>query len=90
MARFREGTGTALAVAMGSLGSFVVLAWVIAILLWIALSINALVEMIGDGRPSELAVLLLVVLLVSGLVTLLAVGVLLVGRSLTPKKLDRG
>jgi hypothetical protein len=90
MARFREGTGTALAVAMGSLGSFVGLAWVIAILLWIALSIYALAEMIGDGRPSEQAVLLIVVLLVSGLVTLLAVGVVLVGRSLTPKKLDRG
>jgi hypothetical protein len=90
MARFREGTGTALVVAMGSLGSFVGLAWVIAILLWIALSIYALAEMIGDGRPSEQAVLLIVVLLVSGLVTLLAVGVVLVGRSLTPKKLDRG
>jgi hypothetical protein len=90
MARFREGTGTALAVAMGSLGSFVGLAWVIAILFWIALSIYALAEMIGDGRPSEQAVLLIVVLLVSGLVTLLAVGVVLVGRSLTPKKLDRG
>jgi hypothetical protein len=90
MTRFREGTGTALAVAMGSLGSFVGLAWVIAILLWIALSIYALVEMIGDGRPSELAVLLIVVLLVSGLATLLAVGVVLVGRSLTPRKRDRG
>jgi hypothetical protein len=90
MARFREGTGTALVVAMGSLGSFVGLAWVIAILLWIALSIYALAEMIGDGRPSEQAVLLIVVLLVSGLVTLLAVGVVLIGRSLTPKKLDRG
>jgi hypothetical protein len=90
MARFREGTGTALAVAMGSLGSFVGLAWVIVILLWIALSIYALAEMIGDGRPSEQAVLLIVVLLVSGLVTLLAVGVVLVGKSLTPKKLDRG
>jgi hypothetical protein len=90
MVRFREGTGTALAVAMGSLGSFVRLAGVIAILLWIALSIYALAEMIGDGRPSDQAVLLIVVLLVSGLVTLLAVGVVLVGRSLTPKKLDRG
>jgi hypothetical protein len=89
MARFPENTGTGVVVAIGSLTMFTLLAWVIAFLLWIALSIYAFVEMIGDGRPSHLAEMLLVVLLVSGLVTLAAGGIVLVGKSLTPKKRDR-
>ena len=89
MARFREGTGTSLFVAMASATVFSMLAWVIAFLLWISLSIYAIVEMIGDGRPSPTAVLLIVVLLVGGLATLAAVGIGLVGKSLTPKKRDR-
>lgn len=89
MARFPEGSGTGLLVAIGSLTIFTMLAWVIAFLLWIALSIYAFVEMIGDGRPSPLAVMLIVVLLVGGLVTLAAGGIMLVGKSLTPKKRDR-
>lgn len=89
MARFREGTGTSLFIAVGSFAMFTLLAWVLAFLLWIALSIYALVEMIGDGRPSPTAVLLVVVLLVGGLATLAAVGIGLVGKSLTPKKRDR-
>ena len=90
MARFREGTGTGLLVAIGSLSFYAVLAWMLVILLWIALSIYALVEMIGDGRPSPLAVLLTVVLLVGTLVTLAAVGIGYVGKRLTPGKRDRG
>jgi hypothetical protein len=86
MARFREGTGTGLFVAIGSFAIYAVLAWVLVVLLWIALSIYAFVEMLGDGEPSPLAVLLIVVLLVGGLTTLAAVGVGLVGKSLTPKK----
>lgn len=89
MARFPEGTGTGLLVAIGSLTMFTLLAWVIAFLLWIALSIYAFVEMIGDGRPSPLAVMLIVVLLVGGLVTLAAGGIVLVGKGLTPEKRDR-
>ncbi len=89
MARFPEGTGTSLVVAIGSLAMFTLLAWVLTFLLWIALSIYAFVEMVGDGRPSALAVMLIVVLLVGGLVTLTAAGIVLVGKSLTPKKRDR-
>ncbi len=89
MARFREGTGTGLVVAMGSTGMFALFAGVLAILLWIALAIYALVEMVGDGRPSPLAVLLIVVMLVSGSVTLIAVGLRVLGRSLEPRKRDR-
>ena len=87
MARFREGTGTGLLVAIGSLAFYAGLAWVLAVLLWLALSIYALVEMmIGDGRPSSLAVLLIVVLLVGTLVTLVSVGIGWVGKRLTPGK----
>ncbi|MGH2680839.1 MAG: hypothetical protein ACRDG8_10240 [Actinomycetota bacterium] len=88
MARFREGTGTGLFVALGSLTIYAVLAWILASLLWVALSIYAVVEMVGDGRPSPLSVLMIVVLLVGGLVTLGAVGVGFVGKSLTPRKRD--
>jgi hypothetical protein len=89
VARFREGTGTGLLVALGSITLFSLLAWVLAVLLWIALSIYALVEMIGDGRPSPLAVLLIVVLLMGALITLAAVGIGFVGKGLTPRKRDR-
>jgi hypothetical protein len=89
MARFREGTGTGLLVAIGSLSIFAILAWLVVVLLWIALSVYAIVEMIGDGRPSALAVLLIVVVLVGTLTTLTAVGVGFLGKSLTPRKRDR-
>jgi hypothetical protein len=89
MARFREGTGTGLLVALGSFALYAVLAWVVAILLWIALSVYAFVEMVGDGRPSALAVLLIVVILVVTLVTLAAVGFGFVGKRLTPEKRER-
>jgi hypothetical protein len=89
MARYGEGTGTGLLVALGSLTLFSILAWVLAALLWIALSIYAFVEMLGDGSPSPLAVLLIVVLLVGTLVTLAAAGIGLVGKRLTPRKRDR-
>jgi hypothetical protein len=89
MSRFREGTGTGLVVALGSVAIFSLFAWVVAFLLWIVLSIYAIVEWIGDGRPSAIAILLIVVLLVGGLVTLAGVGFGIIGKSLTPKKRDR-
>ena len=57
MARYREGTGTALLVAIGSFSVFAILAWIVAVMLWVALSIYALVEMIGPKIwwPSKLA-----------------------------------
>jgi hypothetical protein len=89
MGRSREGTGTGLFVALGSFALHAGFAWVLVVVLWIALSVYAFVEMIGDGRPSPLAVLLIVVLLVGGLVTLAAVGIGFIGKSLTPGKRDR-
>ena len=89
MARFREDTGTGLLVAIGSLSFYAVLAWAVVFLLWIALSVYALVEMFGDGRPSPLAIMLIVTLLVGTLVTLAAVGIGFLGKRLTPKKRGR-
>ena len=86
MARYREGTGTALGVVFGSVTIFTAFAWMLAFLLWIALSIYAIVETFGDGQPSALAVTLIIVLLVTGLVTLFAIGVGFVGKRLTPQK----
>ena len=86
MDRFREGTGTSLVVAIGSAAIFVVLPAVLAVLFWIAFSIYAIVEIVGDGRPSALAVLLIVVGLVGGLTVLAGVGLWFVGRRLAPAK----
>ena len=89
MARFREGTGTALGVVFGSVTIFTAFAWTLAFLLWIALSIYAIVETFGDGVPSAMAVTLIIVLLVTGLVLLFAIGVGFVGKRLTPQKREK-
>jgi hypothetical protein len=89
MARFREGTGTALGVVVGSMTVFTAFAWVLAFLLWIALSIYAIVETFGDGVPSAMAVTLIIVLLVTSLVTFFAIGIGFVGKRLTPRKRER-
>jgi hypothetical protein len=86
MDRFREGTGTSLAVAIGSVAIFTVLPALLAIVFWIGFSIYAIVEIVGDGRPSALAVLLLVVGIVGGLTTLAGVALWLIGRRLVPAK----
>ena len=88
MARFREGTGIGIVVAVGSTTVFVLLAWLFALLFWLAFSIYAIVEWIGDEEPSALAVSLLVIGLVAGLVVLACVGIWLAGRSLAPAKRD--
>jgi hypothetical protein len=88
VARFREGMGTSIAVAVASVTGFVLMPWVFALLLWLGFSIYAIVELIGDGRPSALALSLLVVGLVAGLVTLIGVGIWFAGKSLAPSKGD--
>jgi hypothetical protein len=89
MERFREGTGTSLVVAIGSVAIFTLLAGLLAVLFWIAFSIYAIVEIAGDGRPSPVAVLLIVVGLVGALTVLAAVGIWFVGRGLAPAKRRR-
>lgn len=89
MARYREGTGTGLALAFASMTFHAILAWVLVFALWIGLSVYAIVEAFGDGKPSATAVLLLVVLTVGTLTTLAAVAIGFIGKGLTPKKRDR-
>lgn len=86
MARFREGTGTSVVVALASTAIYALLAWALVLLFWLAFSIYAIVELIGDDRPSGLAVLVILVGLVAGLVTLAAVGTWIVGRRLAPAR----
>ena len=86
MQRYGEGTGTGLFVALASFAFYAILAWVVAILFWIAISIYAIVEIVGDGVPSAMAVTLIVMLLVATLVVLAAVGIGLLGKSLLPAK----
>jgi hypothetical protein len=90
MGRFREGTGTSLAVAIGSVAMFTFLAGLLAVLFWIAFSIYAIVEIIGDGRPSAVAVLLIMVGLVSALAVAAGAGLWLIGRRLAPSKRRAG
>jgi hypothetical protein len=89
MARFREGTGTSVVVALASTAIYALLAWALVLLFWLAFSIYAIVELIGDGRPSGLAVLTILVGLVAGLVTLAAAGTWIVGRRLAPARRGR-
>jgi hypothetical protein len=86
MQRFGEGTGTGLLVALGSFAFYAILAWIVAILFWIAISVYAIVEIVGDGVPSAMAVALIVMLLVTTLVVLVSVGIGLLGKSLLPAK----
>jgi hypothetical protein len=89
MARFREGTGTSVVVALASMAIYALLAWALVLLFWLAFSIYAIVELIGDGRPSALALLTILVGLVAGLVALAAAGMWIVGRRLAPRRRGR-
>ena len=89
MARFREGTGTSVVVALASTAIYALLPWLFALSFWVAFSIYAIVELIGDGRPSGLALLTIVVGLVAGLVTVAAVGTWVVGKRLAPARRGR-
>ena len=86
---FREGTGASLAVAIGSMIVYTVLAGILAVLIWTSVCVYAIVELIGDGRPSAIAVLLIVVMLVTTLAVLTSVGVWLIGRRMLPAKRER-
>lgn len=86
MQRYGEGTGTGLLVSLTSFAFYAVLAWIVAILFWVAISIYAIVEIVGDGVPSAMAVTLIAMLLVTTLVVLAAVGIGLLGKSLLPAK----
>jgi hypothetical protein len=87
----REHTGIAIAVAAVVTTVLTLLAWLLVVLMWTALTIYALVKAIGsapDGA-SATTVVLVVVGLVTALALLLTVPIALVGRSMTPRKKPR-
>jgi hypothetical protein len=87
----REHTGVAIAIAGTVTMFFSVVAWVLVVLMWISLTIYALVKWIGSApeAASATTVLILVVALVTVLTVCLAGVVALVGRSMTPKRRRR-
>jgi hypothetical protein len=84
-------TGISLAVAGISFGFWVVLSILIAVGLYTALTIYAIVKAVGSApdEPNAVAVLLIIVGLVTLFVTLLAGVVAFVGRFSEPKKRRR-
>lgn len=83
-----EHRGLSIAIALASLGFFATLAAVLVVALWIALSVYALVKMIGSAPDSAdpVVVLVAVVLLVSAFVVGLGGTIALLGRPMTPRK----
>lgn len=87
----REHTGASLGVAGVAVTALVTLGAILVPLLWVALSIYALVKAIGSAPDSAnpVVVLLIVVGLVTLLVAGIAVSLALVGKSMTPKSRKR-
>jgi hypothetical protein len=83
-----EHRGLSIAIAVASLGFLATLAFTLVVAVWIALSVYALVKMIGSApdSPDPVVVLVTVVLLVGALVTGLAGTIALIGRPMTPRK----
>ena len=88
----REHTGIAIAVAAVLTTALTMLAWVLVVVTWTALTVYALVKWIGSApdRASATTVLLIVVGLVTALALLLTVPIALLGRSMTPRRRKRG
>jgi len=87
----RENTGAALAIAAIATFGYAIWAGVIAIMLWLSLTIYALVKWIGApaDHASPLTVLLLVVANLTLYILLLTLAIYAVGRSMRYKKKDR-
>jgi hypothetical protein len=87
----REHTGAAMAIAGILTTFFMVFAWMLVVLMWISLTIYALVKWIGSApeAASATTVLLIVVGLATALTLAVAGAVALVGSSMTPKRRRR-
>jgi hypothetical protein len=86
----RENTGPAIAIAGILTAGYVVWASVIVILMWLALTVYAIVQWIGgDQHADPTIVLLIMVANITLFVLLLYVGVYFIGRSMQYKKRDR-
>lgn len=84
----REHSGVAIAVAGVVTTVLTVLAALLVVLMWIALTIYALVKWIGSApeAASPTTVLVIVVGLVTALALLLMAPIVLLGRSMTPRR----
>lgn len=84
----REHRGLSIVLSLASLGFFTTLAFALTVAIWVALSVYALVKMIGSAPDSADAVVVLisVVLLVGAFATAFAGAIALVGRPMTPRK----
>jgi hypothetical protein len=84
----REHTGTGVAIAGVIVVFMTSFAAVLAVLVWLALTIYALVKWIGSApdAPSATTIVLLLISLVTLLAVALAGTITLVGRSMTPRR----
>jgi hypothetical protein len=87
----RENTGVAVGIAVVATFGYTVWASVIAIVMWLSLTIYAIVKWIGapTDHASPLTVLLLMVANVVLFILLLTLAIYAVGRSMRYKKRDR-
>ena len=88
----REHTGAAIGVAAALTFFATILAWLLVVLVWTALTIYAVVKWVGSAPEgaSATTVLLIVVGLVTALALLLTLPIALVGRSMTPRRRKKG
>ena len=87
----REQSGVAIGIA-GTLTTYLtIFAWLLVPLVWLSLTIYALVKWIGSApdAASPTVILLIVLGLVTTLTLIMAALVALVGRSMTPKRRRR-
>ena len=84
----KENSGLAIAIAAGMILFFAVLPAAIVVLVYLFLSVYAIVKGAGAGgrSPNPATVLVGVTLIVSTLVALLYAGIALVGRAMEPNK----
>lgn len=88
----REHTGIALGIAGAVTSLLTLFAAFLVVLVWVALSIYALVKWIGSApdSASPTTVALILVGLVTALALVVALPVVILGRSMTPPKRGRG
>jgi hypothetical protein len=85
----KEGSGVSLAIAGGVVALFVVMPAVVVILIYVMITVMALLKAAGltEHASTAIPILVGVIAIVGTMTTLLAVAMAKIGSSLTPKKL---
>ena len=80
----RENTGRSLAVAAVSAFGYIVWAWVLAIMVWLAVTVYAIVKLIGapNDHPSATTLLVVIVGIVTFWPLLISLGCYAIARSM--------